>query len=62
MAYYADQPTPGWPGTEADLVTYLTGTIVGTYQFGPDGLITGATYAGSSGDLVWDALGQKFTK
>ena len=62
LAYYADQSPPAWPADETALAAYLTGTIVGTYTFGADGLVSAATYVGGSTTLVWDAAGQKFTK
>jgi type IV pilus assembly protein PilA len=68
LAYYADQSPPTWPSTEQDLITavppYLTGTIVGQYAFGADGLITaaGTTYVGGSTTLNWDEATQKFIK
>ena len=54
LGYYADNVT--WPGSEADLTAYLTGTLVGTYTFAADGTISAATY----GSLTWD--GDKFIK
>jgi type IV pilus assembly protein PilA len=58
LGYYAEQSPPAWPTSSSDLTSYLTGTLVGSYTFGADGLISNATY----GTFTWNATTQTFDK
>ena len=57
LGYYAEQSPPAWPGSSADLGSYLTGTLVGDYTFDTGtGLISAATYGSTS--FSWNATTQ----
>jgi type IV pilus assembly protein PilA len=61
LGYYAEQSPPAWPSSSGDLGSYLTGTLVGSYDFDTGtGLISTATY-GTSG-FTWNATTQTFDK